>query len=328
MADIYVLPPPPHRYPIHIYEPLTRIGFSYAQVDPKKVIGIVENDEEDHVSAFAPPDKTSLKIADHVIHFLLEEMKAGRIPKDFLPLQSGVGNIANGVMHGLGADPDIPPFMMYSEVFQNSLVDIMAAGKLLGASATSLTITSDKLQEIVDNIDYFAPRIVLRPQEISNNPGIIRRLGVISINTALEMDIYGNVNSSHLYGTDIMNGIGGSGDFTRNSYLSIFTTPSIAKGGKLSTIVPMCTHIDSTEHSVQVIATEQGLADLRGLGPLQRAKLIIEKCAHPAYKPYLERYIQEARIGHIPHDLGRCFELHRNFLEYGSMLPDVKQDLL
>jgi succinate CoA transferase len=328
MADIYVLPPPPKRYPIHIYEPLTRIGFSYAQVDPKKVIGIVENDEEDHVSAFAPPDKTSLKIADHVIHFLLEEMKAGRIPKDFLPLQSGVGNVANGVMHGLGVDPDIPPFMMYSEVFQNSLVDIMAAGKLLGASATSLTITSDKLQEIVDNIDYFAPRIVLRPQEISNNPGIIRRLGVISINTALEMDIYGNVNSSHLYGTEIMNGIGGSGDFSRNSYLSIFTTPSIAKGGKLSTIVPMCTHIDSTEHSVQVIATEQGLADLRGLGPLQRAKLIIKKCAHPAYKPYLEQYIREARIGHIPHDLGRCFELHQNFLEFGSMLPNVKQDIL
>jgi propionyl-CoA:succinyl-CoA transferase len=325
MADIIVMPPPPHRYPIHIYEPLTRIGWPYAQVDPEKVIGIVENDEPDHLSDFTPPDETSLKIAEHVIRFLLDEMKAGRIPQTFLPLQAGVGNIANGIMSALGANPDVPPFMMYSEVFQDSLVDIMAHGKLLGASATSLTITSGKLQQIVDNIDFFGPRIVLRPQEISNHPGIIRRLGVISLNTALELDIYGNVNSSHLFGTDIMNGIGGSGDFTRNCYLSIFTAPSVVKDGKLSTVVPMCTHIDHTEHSVQVVATEQGLADLRGLGPVQRAKLIIEKCAHPDYKPYLERYVQEARIGHIPHDLGSCFDLHRNFQQTGSMLANLKQ---
>jgi acetyl-CoA hydrolase len=198
----------------------------------------------------------------------------------------------------------------------------MAAGKLLGASATSLTITADKLQQIIDNIDFFGPRIVLRPQEISNHPGIIRRLGVIAINTAIEFDIYGNVNSSHLFGTDIMNGIGGSGDFTRNSYISIFTAPSVVKDGRLSTIVPMCTHVDSNEHSTQIIVTEQGLADLRGLGPVQRAKLIIEKCAHPDYKPYLEKYVREARVGHIPHDLGRCFELHQNFLASGTMLSD------
>ena len=327
MADIYIVPPPPHRYPIHIYEPLTRIGWPYAQVDRRKVIGIVENDEPDRVSAFDSPDETSHKIADHVTRFLLDEMKIGRIPDTFLPLQSGVGNIANGIMSALGANADVPPFMMYSEVFQNSLVDIMAKGKLIGASATSLTITTDKLDQVVDNIDFFGPRIVLRPQEISNNPGIIRRLGVISINTAIEFDIYGNVNSSHLFGTEVMNGIGGSGDFTRNSYLSIFTAPSIVKGGRLSTVIPMCTHVDSTDHSVQIIATEQGLADLRGLGPLQRARQIIGKCAHPAYKPYLEKYIKEAVMGHIPHDLGKCFELHRNYLNFGKMLPDIREEI-
>ena len=114
------------------------------------------------------------------------------------------------------------------------------------------------MKEIVDNIDFFAPRIVLRPQEISNHPGVIRRLGMIAMNTAMEIDIYGNVNSSHLYGMDIMNGIGGSGEFTRNSYLSIFMTPSIAKGGRISSIVPMCPHIDNNEHSVQIVVTEQG----------------------------------------------------------------------
>ena len=167
---------------------------------------------------------------------------------------------------------------------------------------------------------------MLRPQEISNHPGVIRRLGVIAMNTAIEIDIYGNVNSSHLYGMDIMNGIGGSGEFTRNSYLSIFMTPSIAKGGRISSIVPMCPHIDNNEHSVQIVVTEQGLADLRGLGPMQRAKTIIEKCAHPVYREYLHRYIQDARLGHIRHDLSRCFELHRNLLEHGAMLPDLMHE--
>jgi acetyl-CoA hydrolase len=182
------------------------------------------------------------------------------------------------------------------------------------------------LKQIVDDIDFFASRIILRPQEISNHPGVIRRLGVIALNTAIEVDIYGNVNSSHVYGMDIINGIGGSGEFTRNSYLSIFMSPSIAKGGRISSIVPMCPHVDNNEHSVQIVVTEQGLADLRGLGPMQRARIIIEKCAHPAYRDYLYQYIQDARLGHIRHDLTRCFELHRNLLEHGAMLPDLMHE--
>jgi hypothetical protein len=123
--------------------------------------------------------------------------------------------------------------------------------------------------------DFFADRIVLQPQEISNHPGIIRRLGVIAMNTALEIDIYGNVNYSHVCGTHVVNGVGGSGEFTRNSHLSIFMTPSVAKGGKNSAVVPMTPHVDNNEHSVQIVVTEQGLAGLRGLGPMERAKKII-----------------------------------------------------
>ena len=324
MADIFVMPAPPNRYPIHIYEPMTRIGLPYAVVDPKKVIGIVETDESDHVEALTGPDKITDHIAEHVVNFLLNEMHGGRIPKNLLPLQAGIGKVANGVLAALGDHPEIPPFNMYSEVFQDAMADLMFAEKLLGASATSLTITSDNLKRIVDNIDFFAKRIVLRPQEISNHPGVIRRLGVIAINTALEIDIYGNVNSSHLYGMDIVNGIGGSGEFTRNGYLSVFMTPSVAKGGRISAIVPMCPHVDNNEHSVQIVVTEQGLADLRGLGPMQRAEIIIERCAHPAYRDYLREYIKDARPGHIRHDLSRCFELHRNLLEHGAMLPDLK----
>lgn len=326
MADIVIMPAPPHRNPIPIHHPLDKIGSSYALVDPQKVVGVVENDEPDHASPFDEPTLASQKIAEHVEQFLTREKKAGRIPEEFLPLQVGVGNVGNGVLAALGASPDIPAFTMYTEVFQDSMVDLMEQGKLLGASAAALNVSRPALERIYGNMDFFVPRIVLRPQEISNHPGIIRRLGVIAMNTAIEFDIYGNVNSSHLYGTDIMNGVGGSGEFTRNGFLSILMCPSIAKGGRISAVVPMCPHVDNNEHSVQVVVTDQGLADLRGLGPMQRARVIIDNCAHPAYRDYLNGYIQRSRIGHIRHDLANCFELHRNLIEHGAMLPELKLD--
>jgi len=198
MADILVLPPPPHRSPIPIQHPMTRIGWPYAAVDPKKVVGIVYTDEPDHVPPFSPPDETARKIAHHVVEFLLEEVSAGRIPEEFLPLQSGVGNVANAVMASLGDHPDVPAFYMYSEVFQDALVDLMKEGRLLGASAASLNLSPPKMAEVVREMDFFGDRVILRPQEISNHPGIIRRLGVIAMNTAIEADIYGNVNSTHI----------------------------------------------------------------------------------------------------------------------------------
>jgi acetyl-CoA hydrolase len=303
---------------------MSKIGFPYATVDPRKVIGIVENDEPDHVPPFEAASRVSLRIAEHLVKFLREEKRAGRIPAEFLPLQAGVGNITNGVMSALGKSPDIPPFMMYTEVFQDSQVDLLEQGKLLAASSTSLAVSPKKLEQIYENMDFFTSRIILRPQELSNHPGIIRRLCVIAMNTALEVDIYGNENSTHAYGTDVVNGIGGSADFSRNSYLSILMCPSVRKGGKISTIVPMCPHVDNTEHSVSIIVTDQGLADLRGLGPMQRAKCLIDNCAHPAYRDYLRRYLEGSRIGHIRHDLKRCFELHRNLMEHGAMLPGIE----
>ncbi|HYB20722.1 MAG TPA: succinate CoA transferase [Thermodesulfobacteriota bacterium] len=323
MADIMIVPPPPHRNPIQIHDPVSKIGWPYATVDPKKVIGVVENNEPDHVPPFGRPSKVSLKIAEHLVKFLWEEKRAGRIPPEFLPLQAGVGNITNGVMSVLGKSSEIPPFRMFTEVFQDSQVDLMVEGKLLGASSTSLAVSPEKLKQIYENMDFFAPRLVLRPQELSNHPGIIRRLCVIAMNTALEVDIYGNENSTHICGTDVVNGIGGSADFSRNSYLSILMCPSVTKGGRISTIVPMSPHVDNTEHSVTIIVTDQGLADLRGLGPMQRARTLIDNCAHPAYRDYLYRYLEKSRIGHLRHDLEKCFELHRNLLEYGTMLPGL-----
>ncbi len=323
MTDIALLPPPPHRLPIPILDPLAKIGVPYAQVDVAKIVGVVEHSAPDAVSPFAPADLPSQRIADQVVRFLVQELRAGRIPPEFLPLQAGVGNVSNAVMAELGAHPDIPDFVMFTEVFQDSLVELMEQGRLLGASSSALTVTDAVIQRVYDNFDFFGPRLVLRPQELSNNPGVIRRFGVISINTALEIDIYGHANSTHVAGTHMMNGIGGSGDFTRNSYVSIFMCPSVAKAGRISAIVPMASHVDHNEHSVQVVVTDQGLADLRGLGPAARAERIIDNCAHPAYRPYLHHYLERSRVGHIRHDLATCFELHRNLIETGQMLPEV-----
>ncbi len=323
LADIAVVPRLLHRCPIPIEAPLERIGLPYAAVDPRKVVGIVETNEADESRALAPADAISRRIADFVVAFLLDELARGQIPPEFLPLQSGVGSIANAVMEGIGAHRDIPPFMMYSEVFQDALVGLLRQGRLRGASCTSLTLSPPQLQEIYADLDFYSSRIVLRPQEMSNHPAVIRRLGVIALNTVLEFDIYGHANSTHVCGTKLVNGIGGSGDFERNAYLSILMCPSIKNEGRISTVVPMCSHVDHSEHSVQIVVTEQGLADLRGLGPKERAAKIIDTCAHPAYRDYLHRYVREAPVGHVRHDLRRCFELHHNLLEHGQMLPDI-----
>ncbi|MEM9789318.1 MAG: succinate CoA transferase [Planctomycetota bacterium] len=319
MHDVFMLPTPPHREPIPIHEPLSKIGTPFAKVDPRKIVAVVETDESDGVAPFRAPDAASNTIAEHIVQFLVDEMRAGRIPPEFLPIQSGVGNVANAVMTGLGASPDIPPFTMYSEVFQDALVDLMLNGTLTGASTTALTLSDEQIARVYDDMDFFAPKIVLRPQELSNNPGVVRRLGVIAINTALEMDIYGNVNSTHVMGTQLMNGIGGSGDFVRNAFLSILVAPSMAKKGAISAVVPMVSHLDHNEHSVQVLVTEQGLADLRGKGPVERANTIIEKCAHPDFRNYLHAYVGNAPTGHIRHDLTHAFAMHRAFIEAGTM---------
>ena len=319
--DIYEPLDPPHRQPIPMMTCRDRIGSRALRVDPDKIIGIVRTNRPDEVAGFKETDPVTAQIGVNVARFLANELRVGRIPKTFLPIQSGVGNIANAVLGAMGADPDIPPFEMYSEVVQDSVIELMKSGDIAFASGTSLTVSPDLLTEVYDNLDYFKERIVLRPQEISNNPEVIRRMGIISINTAIEVDIFGNVNSTHVMGADLMNGIGGSGDFTRNAFVSIFTCPSFAKGGKISTIVPLVSHMDHSEHSVQVVITEQGIADLRGKDPTERGDEIIRNCVHPAYREELHAYLHNVSAGHTPQSLQQAFLFHQRFLETGSMLP-------
>jgi len=305
--------------PIPIIRPSDRIGQPIVKIDPSKIAGIVESNLPDEVGGFDPADALTNRIGQNVAEFLANEITAGRVPREFLPLQSGVGNIANAVLGALGANPDIPSFEMYSEVIQDSVIDLISAGKIRFATGTSLTIGKEKLLSFYNDLEYFRPRVLLRPQEITNNPEIIRRLGIITVNTAIEVDLFGNVNSTHVMGSSLMNGIGGSGDFTRNAYISIFTCPSSAKGGKISTIVPLVSHADHSEHSVQVVVTEQGVADLRGKDPNERAKLIIDRCAHPDFRDSLHRYFEMAKGGHTPQTLSTVFRMHEQFLKKGDM---------
>ncbi len=323
MHDIYYgTQLPPNRLPIPLVRPSDRIGEPYLRCATDKIIAIVETHSPDRNSAFSAADENSQRIAGHILDFFAHEVKKGRLPANLLPLQSGVGNIANAVMAGLNGGP-FDNLTAYTEVLQDGMLDMIKSGKLASASATAFSLSNEALAELSADLGRYRDRIVLRPQEISNHPEVIRRLGVIAMNGMIEADIYGNVNSTHVMGSKIMNGIGGSGDFARNAYLSIFMTPSVAKKGAVSCIVPMVPHVDHTEHDVQVLVTERGLADLRGLSPKQRAKTVIENCAHPDFKPaladYYKRALEQSPGRHTPHLLGEVFDWHLRALRGESM---------
>ena len=321
LHDIYVPEQRPHRGAIPLLTPWQRIGATAIKVDPERIAAIVITDSPDSPSNALPGDAETAAIARHVIAFLEGEVRAGRMGPELLPLQAGIGTIANAVLHGL-LDSPFRNMTMYSEVLQDSAIELLDSGHLAMASASSITLSAAVHERFIRDIEHYRERIVLRPQEISNHPELVRRLGVIALNTALEFDIYGNVNSTHVGGTHMMNGIGGSGDFARNGQISIFVSKSVAKDGAISSVVPFAAHVDHTEHDVDVLVTEWGLADLRGLAPRERAPLIIERCAHPDYRPQLRAYFEAALAcgGQTPHVLEEALSWHLRYRRDGSML--------
>lgn len=323
--DIYIPENQGERGPIPLLKADDRIGEKGIKIDPSKVKAIVISEQMDAPSLIVAPDDETQTMANYLLDFLRSEIKAGRLTNKLAPIQSGVGSVANAVLEGF-LDSEFEDLQIFSEVLQDAVFNLIDGGKVSFASCTSITISEELQKKVYNNIEKYADKLMLRPQEISNHPEVIRRLGLIAINAALEVDIYGNVNSTHVSGTKMMNGIGGSGDFTRNSRLSIFVTKSYAKGGSISSIVPMVAHIDHTEHDVHVIVTEQGVADLRGLAPKERVPLIIENCVHPDYKQQLWDYYNEAveKTGghHTPHNLEKALSWHVNLAKNGSMKLD------
>jgi succinyl-CoA:acetate CoA-transferase len=315
LHDIYIPTKRPTRDPIPVTACDSRVGLPYIPIPVEKIAGIVITQENDSASTVEPADSETIAIAGHLIDFLKDEVAHGRLDLTLNPLQAGIGTIANAVLNGF-ADSPFHNLRMYSEVLQDSTFELFDAGKLDYASGASITLSPAVGERVFNNIDRYRDKLILRPQEISNHPEVIRRLGIIGINTALEFDIYGNVNSTHVDGTH-----GGSGDFARNAYISIFVSKSEAKNGAISSIVPMVTHVDHTEHDVDILVTEQGLADLRGLAPRERARVIIDNCAHPDYRDQLNDYFERAckRGGHTPHLLEEAFSWHMRRRENGSM---------
>lgn len=320
LHDIFIPKRRPSREPMPLVNARDRIGSTAIAIPPEKIAAIVITEKRDSCSTVLPPDSETAAIAGHLIAFFANEVAQGRLTSSLLPLQAGIGSIANAVMSGFAHSP-FEHLVMYSEVLQDSTFDLFDAGKLDFASGSSITLSAGKGEQVFGDILRYKDRLVLRPQEVSNHPEIIRRLGIIAINTALEADIYGNVNSTHVLGTHMMNGIGGSGDFARNAYLSVFATKSVAKGGLISSIVPMVSHVDHTEHDVDIIVTEVGLADLRGLAPRERAQVVIRHCAAEPYRQMLIDYVDAAttRGGHTPHVLEDALGWHTRFRETGSM---------
>lgn len=320
--DVATLGMPPHRKPLNITKVDDRIGTPYLNVDPSKVVGVVMANTHDRVNKFTPLDEISIAIGDNVVKFLQKEVNEGRLPKDtLLPLQSGIGNVANAVLAGLKR-AGYKGLTCYTEVIQDGLLSLIKDGVVEMASSASLSLSPEAVEDFRQNIEFYAKHVVLRPQELSNNPEVIRRLGVIAMNGMLEADIYGNVNSTNVMGTQMMNGIGGSGDFARNGYISIFLTPSTAKDGAISSIVPFVSHVDHTEHDSMIIVSEYGYADLRGKSPRERATEMI-KIAHPDYRAQLQDYFDRAcsveKAGHTPHILSEALSWHDRYNKTGSM---------
>ncbi|MFO7927658.1 MAG: acetyl-CoA hydrolase/transferase C-terminal domain-containing protein [Halobacteriota archaeon] len=308
--DVYVPDPPPHREPIQLRHPAERIGSPTVSFDSKKLVAAVRTARPDTPYTFRETTPDDESIAAKLIGFVEGELERNPYLDERLCLQFGVGSLGNALMGGF-EDLDVGDrdLIYFGEVIQDGLLDMLGAGKLESASAASLALSKSHLERLFENPDDYADNIVVRNADVSNNPALIDRFGVIAVNSALEIDLYGNVNSTHIGGKHLQNGIGGGGDFNRNALISITALSSVASGGEIPRIVPMVPHVDHTEHDVSVVITEQGVADLRGLSPRERADELIENCAHPSYRPALRSYLDRSDRsgGHVPHDLDEAF---------------------
>jgi succinyl-CoA:acetate CoA-transferase len=308
--DVYERAPPPDREPIPLSGPLDRIGESRIRFDPDALEAVVEVDRPDDPYTFREPTDADRSIADHLGEFLTEELGSNPLLAETITVQFGVGSLGNALMGALSSiDVGDRELVYYGEVFQDGLLDMLEEGALAGASATSLSLSAEGQERLFDDIEKHAEDVVLRPAALSNDPGLVDRFGVVGVNSAVEVDLYGNANATHIGGTRILSGIGGGGDFVRNSRLSIVTLPSTAAGGEVSRIVPAASHVDHTEHDVSVVVTEHGVADLRGLAPRERAERLVP-IADPAVRPDLKAYLERAERtgGHTPHDLTTAFD--------------------
>ncbi|WP_299232906.1 acetyl-CoA hydrolase/transferase C-terminal domain-containing protein [Natronomonas sp.] len=303
--DVYRPAPPPRRGPVPLTAPCERIGDPRIRFGSETLLGVVETEQPDSPYEFRDPTGTDEAIAANLGAFLEEEIERNPALASAVRVQFGVGSLGNALA---GALSDVSfgdrTVTYYGEVFQDGLLDLVEDGDIAGASATSLALSRDGQDRLFEDVERYAEDVVLRPADISNRAELVSRFGVVSINSALEVDVYGHANSTHVGGSRLLNGVGGSGDFVRNGLVSIVALPATAVEGSVSTIVPSVPHVDHTEHDIDVVITDHGVADLRGRSPMERANAIIGSCAAPKTREALEAYLESAGSsgGHIHHD--------------------------
>jgi acyl-CoA hydrolase len=303
--DIVLPKTHPHvGWPIPIVNVADRVGTPYVEIDKSKVVALVESDKPDYPVAFKPATETDRRIARNVIDFLLYCQQKFNWGKRLPPIQSGVGNVANAIIGELYESP-FQRVRFWTEVFQDGMMRYVEDDeKFESASATAFSFSEHGRHEFERLFARCRERVVLRPMWLSNSAELISRLFVIAMNTPIEVDIYGHVNSTHVDGSRVVNGLGGSGDFFRHAYLSIVHTPSIRRlrdGRTVSCVMPYVRHIDHTEHDIHCVVTEQGYAlntEIRSAR--RRAEDIISRCAHPHFRPVLRDYVKLAGEGDEP----------------------------
>ena len=302
--DVYTRDPPPGRDPIPLDDPWGRVGTPRVEFDPDILSAVVETDRSDSTYSFRDPTGDDQAIAGHVADFLRSLVESNPVFAERLTLQFGVGSLGNALMGELtGVDFGDRDIVYFGEVFQDGLLDMLDAGELAAASATTLALSDEGQSRFFNDIDRYAEDVVLRPTDVSNAAELVDRFGVVAVNSALEIDLFGHVNSTHANGRRVITGVGGSGDYNRNALVTVCALPS-RLGDGTSRVVPMVPHVDHTEHDVDVVVTEQGVADIRGCSPVERAERIVDDCAHPAVQEDLRTYLDEAKAhgGHLPYD--------------------------
>ncbi|WP_254832331.1 acetyl-CoA hydrolase/transferase C-terminal domain-containing protein [Haloglomus salinum] len=301
LHDLLVRTAPPEREPLALDAVDARIGSPRVEFESEKLAAVVRTDRADTTYTFREPTAADRALADEFAGFLDAELDRNPAFDATLNLQFGVGSVGNAVVSALDAvdlgDRDVAYF---GEVVQDAVLDALDDGTLAAASATSLALSSEGQDRLFANLGRYAEQVVLRPVDVSNDAGLIDSFGVIAVNGAVEVDLTGQVNSTHI-GTDVVGGVGGSGDFFRAALLSVVALPSTAAGGDVSRIVPRVAHVDHTEHDVDVVVTDQGVADLRGLSPRERMRAVVA-VAHPDFRDALAAYRDRAleRGGHTP----------------------------
>jgi len=319
LHDIYIPAAAPDTRPIPLVHTSQRIGKPGIQVDLKKIRYIVETEIPERMGIQPSGTAVTENIAAHLLNFLeLEFQKSsGALP----PIQTGFGSIADSIAEAF-QHSNFHNLQFFCGGITKPVMELLVSGKATALSTGGLGM-SERVEQILKNTPNLQDYLVIRNGDITNNAEVIGRLGLIALNTGIEIDIYGNVNSSHIAGSRVVNGIGGGANFAQNAGLSVVLIPSEAKGGVISNIVPMVSHLDIGEHDVDVVITEHGVADLRGLDDGERADIIIAQCASKAYREPLSDYLQIARKkcgGHHPQLPEEAFTWYRRLKEDGSML--------